>query len=124
MDEIKLTVTTDTSGDGAATATRAVLGKLYAVEMVDGSFDDGVDATLSVIRTSSGVNQTLLTLTDFNTDQWVYPRTQVDGLTGTGLTYNSTEGVAEPPIVNGFLHLVIAQGGNAKTGGVVVYVES
>lgn len=122
-DEIRLIGTTDGSGDATIIATRPTLGKLYAVEMVDGDLADGVDATLSAIRTGSGVNQTLLTMTNFNTDQWVYPRAGVHDLTGTALTYDSTQAVSEPPIINGVLQLVLAQGGDTKTGGCIVYVE-
>jgi hypothetical protein len=124
LDEIILEATTDTNGDATVVSTRAVFGKLYAVEWVDGSFANGVDPTLTAIRTPTGVNQTLLTLSNANDDAWYYPRTQVHDLTGAVLTYDSTEAVSDPPLINGVLQLVVANGGNTQTGSMIVYVES
>lgn len=112
--------TTNASGAATFTDTLSVLGYLYAVETVDGTFDDGVDATLSVVSTESGTALTLLTLTDWNTDAMYYPRHVVHGETGTALT-GTAGGDRCMPVLNGTLQVVIAQGGNTKTGGLIVY---
>lgn len=116
--DIRLNVTTDGSGDGSATATRAVFGYLVAVDWIDGDLTDGVDAVLSVTNTPSGVDHTLLTLTNANSDAIYYPRRVVD--TTAGATATS---VYDRFIIDGTLKLVVASGGSAKTGGCVVYYE-
>ncbi len=115
MNELRLTGATSAGGAATITATRPVLGLLFAVEWIDGDLADGVDAVLSVIQTGSAVDQTLLTLTDANADAWYYPRTTEDDPTGTALaTYTY-------PVINGVMQLVIASGGDTKTGGCIVY---
>ena len=111
-----------TSAGGAATIAgeAPVLGLLYAVEWVDGDLVDGVDAVLSVTLTESAVNQTLLTLTDANSDAWYYPRALVHDAAGAALT-GTAGGDRCLPVINGVLSLTIASGGATKTGGAIVY---
>lgn len=122
---VKLTGTTDTSGDATITSSNSYVGFLYAVQWIDGTLADGVDAVLSVTTAADGgVAQTLLTLTDANNDAWYYPRVQVHDNTGTGVTYNGTDEIyAAQALINGPLSLVISSGGNAATGGCIVYLE-
>lgn len=114
--EHKLTGTTAADGSLTVLAETSYFGFLYAVEWIDGTFDDGVDGVLSATYTPSAVDKTLLTLTDANADAWYHPRVATCGATG------AADGGTDLPIVNGTLKLVIAQGGNAKTGGAIVYV--
>ena len=116
---IKLSVTTDADGAATAQATTPVLGYLEAVEWVDGSLADGVDATVSVVSTSSGIDQTLLTLTDANDDAFYYPRAIIHNATGGTVTGEYTE-----YLVDGYLKLTVAQGGSVKAGNAIVYVET
>ena len=120
----KLTVTTDGSGDGTATTTRAYNGTLYAVQWIDGTFADGVDGTFTVTGNDAGVATTLLTLTNANDDAIYYPRATADDLTGADSTYDGTRVVysVEPPIVGKVL-LTVAQGGAAKVGGAVLFIR-
>jgi hypothetical protein len=116
--------TTDGSGDltiyGKNATTEAASPQIdnaliFAVEWIDGDLADGVDAVLSVVNTPSGVDHTLLTLTNANDDAWYYPRDATHDNTGTvntGLEY---------PILQGKLKLVISSGGATKTGGCIVY---
>lgn len=124
LEPFYMTVTTDASGDGTATANKGVLGKLYAIDLIDGTFDDGVDITVATINNPiSGVTKTLFVKADFNTDSTVYPRTLVhDDAAGAALT-GTAGGDRAMPVVDGTLKVTIAQGGNAKTGGCIVYVE-
>jgi hypothetical protein len=124
IDEIQLIGTTNTSGAATITATRSILGKLYAVTWIDGDFADGVDGTLSITkRPGAAPDLAVLTLTDANIDAEYMPREPVHDNTGTALTYNSTEGVTDMRVINGTLALVIAAGGDTKTGGALVYIE-
>jgi hypothetical protein len=120
MDAIWLSVTTDAAGAGTVTAGRNVRPdtprRLYAVEWVDGTFADGVDAVLSVVNTLGGADVTLLTLTDADNDGWYYPRTAAcDGTAGVLTHY-------EQPVINGDLRLVVSNGGSVTLGGAYVYL--
>lgn len=120
--DVRLEVTTDGAGAGTATATRALTGRLYAVDMIDGTLEDGVDATLSVINSPSGVDRNVLVFANFNSDQTVYPRTLLHG-DGDGAALTGTAGGdRDMPLVNGTLKLTIASGGATKTGGLIAYV--
>ncbi len=120
--DVRLDVTTDTNGDGSLVASRALVGRLYAVDLIDGTYDDGVDATLSCINTPSGVARDLLVIANYNTDQTLYPRTLLHGDSNGAALTGTAGGDRDMPLVNGTLKLVIAQGGNTKTGGVIAYV--
>lgn len=114
MKAVKLALTTDASGNATTTAER-VMGRVYAVQLVDGTFDDGVDITLTC--ESPDLSIPILAKVNFNTDQMVYPRVACALNTdGTGLT------VYDLPIAAGDLKAVIAQGGNAKSGSVIVFL--
>lgn len=114
MNAVKLALTTDASGNATTTAER-VFGRVYAVQLVDGTFDDGVDITLTAEAPDLSIP--ILTKANFNTDQMVYPRVAVALNTdGTALT------VYDMPLAAGDLKAVIAQGGNAKSGSVIVFL--
>lgn len=125
LTEVKLTGTCSTGGALTVNATRAIFGKLFAVEWVDGTLDNSSTATLTVQGAPSTVAQTLLTLSGSGADEdkWYYPRTTVHDSTGGVVTYDATREVKGKAIINGKLRLVIASGGNAKTGGCYVYIE-
>lgn len=89
---------------------------LYAVEWIDGDLEDGVDATLSMTSTSSGVDKTLLTLTNADNDAWYYPRVPTSDNTGVGTLFYT------PQVVEGTLKLVVTDGGTTKTGKCIVYL--
>lgn len=115
MDTVRIEVTTNAAGEGIVIAGIAMAPfLLYAVEWVKGTFDAGVDAVLSVTNTPSGVDYTLLTLTNADNNKMYYPRHVEHDQTGADQT---TRGY---PVVNGDLKLAISQGGNAKTGSMLV----
>ena len=70
-----ISVTTNADGDGTGNGARTILGKLYCVKWIDGTFADGVDAVISCV--GGIVDTTLLTLTDANIDAMYYPRNLV-----------------------------------------------
>lgn len=117
---VKLYGTTATGGGLTVTAETAVRGLLHAVEWIDGDLADGVDAVLSVVRDDNAPDYTLLTLTNANDDAVYYPRVLMHGTDGAALT-GTSGGDREKPIVNGKLKLAITNGGDAKTGGAIVY---
>lgn len=115
--DIRLAVTTDGSGDGSATATESVVGRVVAVECSVSGLTAGADSTLSVTGSPGGVAQTILTLTDTVTNGWYQLRALGAGATGA----SSSEYVH--PFVAGFLKVVVAQGGASKSASYVVYVD-
>lgn len=122
--QVKLYGTTDSSGDLTVTSEMPIHGKLYAVEWIDGALVDGVDAVISVTNTDSGVDQTLLTLTNANNDAWYYPRYQVHDNAGAGVTYDGTNEIYNAQaVLHGYLKLVVSSGGDTKAGGCVVYYD-
>lgn len=122
---IRINVTVNASGAGSATIPfenlpcqdRGIMPLLvYAVEWIDGTFADGVDAVLSAEDTPSGVAKTLLTLTNANADAWYHPRVLEQDNTGTNTTFYCM------PVLHGDLKLSVTSGGNATTGGCIVYL--
>lgn len=124
---IVVTFNITTDGSSAYTSTPAtVTGQpasgaylLHAVEWVDGDLADGVDAVLSITGTPSGVDKTLLTLTNADNDLWYYPwalTVKNDG--STAATDFFTE-----QVVIGTLKLTVASGGATKTGKCLVYLK-
>lgn len=109
-----LSITTDASGDGSAEGQK-VIGRVYAVQLVDGDFADGVDITLT--SEDADLSIPILVKADFNTDQMVYPRVATAlNTNGTALT------VYDLPVCNGTLKAVVAQGGNAKSGKIKFFI--
>ena len=119
---VKLYGTTAVGGALTVTAETAVRGLLHAVEWIDGAFVDGVDAVLSVVRDDNAPDYVLLTLTDANVDAVYYPRVIIHSEAGAALT-GTSGGDRAMPIINGRLKLVVADGGDAKAGGCIVYYE-
>jgi len=116
MKIVNISVTTDTGGDGAVSHTAHVQGYLYAVQLIDGDFADGVDVTLACLNDELTYN--LFVKLNFNTDQMVYPRTLEHLDTdGTALTTHCEH------IVYGTPKVTIAQGGAVKTGTVRLFVR-
>lgn len=121
---IKLYGTTDgTTGAFTETSTVKVTGILKAVEWIDGDLVDGVDAVLSVVRDDNASDVTLLTLTNANADAMYYPRAALCDNTGAAISYDGSNGVYGPQIVNGKPKLAVTSGGTSKSGGMILYVE-
>ena len=116
LHDVKLTGTTAADGSATINSSVAILGYLEAVDWIDGSFSDGVDAVLSTTLTSSATDHTLLTLTNADNDAVYYPRRVVDTTAGAAAT-----GVYGRFLIDGYLKLSVTSGGDTKTGGCVVY---
>lgn len=114
---VRLYGTTAADGSLTVTSNEAHFGEVYAVQTIDGTLDDGVDLVL----TSENVDYSIpiLTKANFNADGIYYPRTVANQVTdGAASTVYDVK-----PLAAGLLKMVLAQGGNAKQGGVVVYIE-
>lgn len=115
--DLKLTATTTAGGTQTATAPGPIKGLLLGVEWVVGDFAAGVDATLTLQNTPSGVARTLLTLTNANANAFYNPREAEHDNVGAPTASGSTC----YPLLCGTPQLAIAQGGNTKTGSMVLY---
>jgi len=114
MKKYKLSVTTDTAGDGTATGPN-ILGRLYAVDYVIGTLDSTTtDITVSTVNADAASN--LLVVANVTASKIYYPRTleHLDSA-GSNLTTH------DMPLIAGTIKLTIAQGGDTKTGHVVVF---
>lgn len=113
-----VTLTTDASGDVIG-YTPVVSGRVLGVRYVKTDFANGADITV----TAEATGEAILALTDQNASGTFYPRQQVHGATGTGLTYDGTRTMNEPvAVANDRIKIVVAQGGDTKTGTVHVVV--
>jgi hypothetical protein len=110
----------NSSTDGGAVGVSNASGPLlvYAVEYTVGTLSAGVGCVLSV-DTPQGVNIIIMTLTAANANALYYPRRPAHDNVGTALTTWFV-----PPLVHGVLKLVVASGGSAKTGKLVVHLAS
>ena len=118
MKRMSLMGITSTAGGVTISGERSVLGRLYEVKWIDGDLADGVGAALSAV--GGVVDTTLLTLTAANSDAVYRPRAVVHDATGTALT-GTAGGDREMPVIDGVPTLVIASGGDTKTGGCIIY---
>ena len=74
---------------------------------------DGVDFTI----TTEASGQNLWVDTNINASEVVHPRAQVHDVDGSALTFDGTRKVCEPiAVANERVKIVIAAGGNAKSG--------
>ena len=112
-------VTWTTAANGAATANfpkTCNAAKLYAVLWNVGTGDAGIDFTLAT--TGADGSATVFAVTNADASAKYYPRVAVVDATGSALTWYDT------PILDGRVTLTIAQGGNVKTGSMVILYEN
>jgi hypothetical protein len=118
LHDLKLTATTDAGGNATVNADRGSHGWLYAVQVVVGTLAATADLTLST-QAHDGA-KTLLTLTNVTADALYYPRDLVHDAAGAALT-GTSGGDRALPLCAGVPRLVVAQGGAAKTGSVILF---
>lgn len=113
MKRYKVTVTT--AADGSATAYSPRLsGELDSIHYVKADFADGVDFTI----TDEATGENLWVDTNINASEVVRPRAPVHDQAGNARLYASggTAVSSKIALANSRIKIVIAQGGNAKTG--------
>ena len=121
MKDIKLHGTCNGSGAltvggiGNTDNISAVLGLLYAVQLIDGTLADGVDITITCDNADLSIP--ILTQANFNSDGMAYPRVlEALNTDGTALATHCL------PILAGVPKMVIASGGAGGIGGCILYV--
>lgn len=113
----KTTISITTAADGSATVySEAIYGLLYAVNFVKGTLADTADLTVST--SGGGFDNTILTLTNLTTsnDGVYYPR--ADNCDSAGAVSTGAGNVM--PLLDGTVKVVVAEGGNAVSGSVVL----
>ena len=107
MKKVTLSVTTAAGGTGTV-KSEAFNGALFGLHYNKGTFDAGVDITVSVVNSNHAY--TILTLTDANASGSYYPRVATCGSTGA-----ADGGTTLPPIL-GQIQISVAAVGDTKTG--------
>jgi len=115
------TVTIVTAADGTATGyTPDVTGRILAVIYAKTDYTDGVDFTITTEKTL----QNVWVESNVNAAKTVAPRQATHATDGTASLYAAAGEPVETEIVAVAerIKIVIAQGGNAKTGAFTVIV--
>lgn len=114
-------VSLTTSAGGAATGfTKPIRGRILALVYTKTDFDNGVDFTI----TGEDTGQTIWTELNVNASVTVNPRVALESTAGVALVYAAAgEPLADYVFLpNERVSIVIAAGGNVKTGAIrVIY---
>lgn len=110
-----------TIADGSATAySETITGKISQIRYVKADFASGVDFTI----TSEATGETIWTQLDVNASVTVAPRQATHSTAGVASLYAATYAVLDKIVLaNDRVKIVIASGGNAKTGTFHIVVE-
>ena len=115
-------VTVTTAADGSATAySPVVTGRLSQIRYVKTDYTDGVDFTI----TSDETGETLWTELNVNASATRAPRQATHGTDGVASLYAAAGLPVQAPIAlaKAQVKIVIAAGGNAKTGVFHIVME-
>lgn len=117
----KFSVPVTTASDGSATAYSPYLsGRLEQIGYKKTDFADGVDFTITV----EGTGQGLWTESDVNAAVVKAPRLATASIAGVAATFDGTRAVFDKiAISRDRVKIVIAQGGNAKSGTFEIIVS-
>ena len=115
-------VVVTTAADGSATAySPIVTGKLSQIRYVKTDFADGVDFTI----TAEATGETIWTDTNINASETVAPRQPTHDTAGAAAVYaaGGSAVLDKIALANDRVKIVIASGGNAKTGTFHILME-
>ena len=122
LSELRIPFTTDGSGDAVVTAERAVFAKVFAVLYDRGDVVTGADIDVVAIN-GSAVTENILETTDIGTaDLIIYPRRLVQDNTGSNLT-GTQGGDREMYFLNGTPQVTVDEGGDTKSGAIILILE-
>ena len=117
-------ITVNATGDaglagGTGNSDEMVRGEVIAVYL---DYTGGISTTTDLtLRGKNAPYDTILSLSDYYTDTWLYPRHAVQDYTGADVTYDGTHGIYAPYVVDDYLTGVITQS-SAVTPCVKIYV--
>ena len=110
----RVSVTTDASGDATEYTPAPISGAIYAIEYNKSNFDTGVDFTITAETSGTGV------WTESNVDASDIARPTLLVQDQVNVDTTQRDFVR---LFNERLKIVVAAGGNAKTGEFLVYHE-
>jgi len=115
----QVSITTNSSGDGTG-YTPNICGLIHAIRYVKTDYTDGVDVTV----TTEGSGQAVLTWTNVNASDTSYPRAATHDVTDAASLYAAAGEPVETliPVAGERIKIVVAAGGDTKTGVFHVYV--
>lgn len=110
-----------TASDGSATAyTPYLSGEVMQISYLKTDYADGVDFTI----TGEAIDQTIWTESDVNAAKNCFPRQQTNSTAGVALTLDGTRAATDRICLSrDRVKIVLAQGGNAKSGTFHVIVK-
>lgn len=119
MERLAVAITTDAAGDFTG-HTKVTNGFVRAVRFVD----TDLDATADITVTCGASGAAIVTLTNQAASTTVHPRQATHDTAGAASLY---AGAGEPvesdiPVADETIKVVVAQGGNVKTGTLHIYV--
>ena len=118
----KQTISFTTAADGSATALgHNANGKLYAIEYQPGDIATG--ATITATCEGAGTKPLLTQANAGTAVLWKYPRDLVHAVADGAALTGTSGGDRTMPILAGVLKVVVASGGNAKSGKVIFHYE-
>jgi hypothetical protein len=126
MNKQTFSFTTDASGDATSgqstsTAQASIFGKLVAIDYLPGNTDTGATVTVTCV---GDITKALLTKASAGTaNTRFYPRDLVNGVADGAALTGTSGGDRTQPLLTGKIKVVIASGGDTKTGSVVIYYE-
>lgn len=112
-----------TAADGTATVYGTKCsGKIHSIQYVKGDFADGVDFTI----TAEATGEAILTKSDVNASAVFYPRAATHTQAGAAALYATGGTAVQDKIAmgNDRVKIVVAQGGNAKSGTIHVLIDN
>jgi hypothetical protein len=117
-----VSITTDASGDGTGYTSEPLNGYIAAIRYVKTDYANGVDVTIT--GNDSGI--AVLTGTDVNASATFYPRDATVDIVGAASLYAAAGEPVESriPVADEQLKIVVASGGDTKSGTFHVFVES
>lgn len=122
MKEMLLKITT--AADGSATVKGfAVLGELYAIAYQPGTIDTGATVTITCDGPNGSAKPLLTKASAGTSNLWFYPRDIVHAVADGSALTGTAGGDRACPILAGVPKVVIASGGDTKTGYVILYYE-
>lgn len=120
MDVVIFSITTDASGDYVGEKVVKTPSRLIAAQWVDGDLVDGVRFILDHTDfTPRDTARRLMDVDDANADALYYPKVTGDTAAGVEIT-----DAYESPLVHGTLTLTVEDGGDTKSGSLVLYLQA
>lgn len=115
--------TTGTAGSavGATNSNAAITGRILAIALDFNASTPATADTTITERKGTTDRQTIHVETDSTTDVVRYPRRAVEDNAENTVTYDGTNEIYEPYVVNGKIRVAVA-GGDALTDAVVVTI--